>query len=143
MDIVVHAKPLYSFKLKREVLNLLVKLSKLHYDFKCKCASMEADSSKGIKNGFLTIWGFRFTHIHDDLTTEHLQEAEITTGSDELQIVLKICEPINWVGVIDSIYNKIVINNLTEDIKKAIDLAQKTVPSWHVLHKSDAEIENE
>lgn len=81
METRIYWQPRFEFRIEKPELDLLVKLSKRHYDGVCKSASDAADG-KGRINGVLTVWSF----------SVESEGCPMYCTPDQMQTVLKILE---------------------------------------------------
>lgn len=76
MIAVISYEPTFTISILKSQLQMLIKGSKLHYDYVCKVASCKTDGH--VPNGFLTIWEFGVTResknaMATNLTNRNLQ----------------------------------------------------------------------
>lgn len=128
MNILIDTRPRFTFIVKKTVVDDLIILSKSHYDMKCRQASMVADASKNILNGFLTIWQF---YAVDSGAAYKVYDAPW----NDLDTVMKICE-MRRAGGQDKLFSLKDIDKFLFDINQAIKLYQEKSKIWQVEYKS-------
>jgi hypothetical protein len=121
MHIQITAKPQFSLTPTREQLNLLIRMSEMHYDHTCKMMSVGRGTGAPV-NGLFVIWDHSITMQEEN--PEHAAVCHATFR--DLDLVLKVCEN-------HSILNpeeRKEVWNFTAQVSRALDLANKQV---HVL----------
>lgn len=117
MKVDIHAKMLFDFSLSLEFIDLLIRLSKHHYDMVCRYASYD-----DIHKGFLINW--KNTYNRDN--TSSVQLFNVT--QKELDICMKILEA--HVGLV----TKEEISNIIEfmdNVSKLINFSNSLKEQCH------------
>ena len=117
MQIIITAKPQFSLTPTREQLNLLIRMSELHYDMQCKMMSRHAQHM--IPNGLFIIWDHSITMQEEN--PEHAAVCQATFR--ELDLVLKVCEN---TGILNPT-ERLLIHKFVSDISQALFYASKNV----------------
>jgi len=126
MLISLRARPVFYFKISKQLVLTLMAASKHHYDGACQRASSRAgvplrpgSSATSPYNGLLTIWHDRFPPDADPQSEE-----EVSADWRDLDLVSKICE---WPAVIA---DAAALDILRHRIRKIMDTSGPMVHSW-------------
>lgn len=117
MKIEVVSRPLFNLPLPIETVELLMRMSSLHYDGRCKSASAVG--------GFIYGWKNSVTFMPD---------VPVSATWHELDTMLKICE--NTMALDERTGARETIYKLTKDVRLAVDVWNRASKDWRVIAES-------
>jgi hypothetical protein len=120
MNVNIRAVPVFGFQLEAKDINLLLELSRSHYDFRCKQMSWSREEGADF-NGPFTIWKQRL-EIQEDV-----KAVSIEVNVSELSLTCKVLEQASWALTNEMLRRAI---SLKAVFMQGLAAAQDLAKSW-------------